>query len=211
MVISIAFAMALPTLSFHPQYAQTAHRGDVTHRAAEVQDEEKPIGVGVEIGIVAPPGLGLAFGAGVRGSYRIPVKNWHIRAGADIAFFSGAKKGSGSDSRVGGSYSYTTDVFALPLLLDAALEIPAGPTVTPFVGLGFGSTWVRSVETALDSTNTESQFVGTFRVYAGADIPLGSGFLGPEVRYTFSNASFLSTGNANIGGFGLYVGYRFAL
>lgn len=211
MVIPLALAAALSTLSFGDQYAQAGSRHVVTYKSSEVQGEDKPIGIGVELGIAVPPDLGPAFGAGINGSYRIRVKNMHIRAGADIGFYSKAKSGSGNDVRVGGAYSYTTDVFVLPILLNAALEIPAGPKVTPFVGLGLGSTWVRTIESALGSTNTESQLVGTLRIFAGADFPLGSGFLSPELRYTLANISFLSTGSTNIGGLALFVGYRFSL
>lgn len=181
----------------------------VVRQAPDTQD--RPIGIGVEMGVVVPPALGASFGAGIRGSYRFPIKDIHIRTGATIGFYGRSNSGSGGDARVGGNYSYAMDVFVLPIILDAALEIPAGPNVTPFAGIGVGSTWVRATESVFGFTNTESQFVGTFRIFAGADFPLGPGFVSPELRYSFANTDFLSTGSTNVGGIGLFVGYRFAL
>jgi len=107
------------------------------------------------------------------------------------------------------SYQLSERQFALLLSFVYRLQDLA-PHLTPYGGLGPGFYLHRTSETSFGTTNVETEGSLGFQLLAGADYTLGPGAAFLEVHYHFTRVDFLTTGNANVGGFlAMSVGYRF--
>jgi opacity protein-like surface antigen len=120
--------------------------------------------------------------------------------------------GTVSDPRVlvpGQSYSlHHTE---LGVLLSAVLRLPdLVPRLTPYGGAGPGLYFHRAATSAFGSDYVETEMHVGLQLLGGADFALGPGAGFAEIRYHFARVDFVSTGNANVGGFlALGLGYRF--
>ncbi len=84
------------------------------------------------------------------------------------------------------------------------------PRLVPYGGLGPGLYIHKSTATAFGTTNTETEGSLGFQLLAGAEYALGPGGAFLEIHYHFTRVDFLTTGNANVGGFlAASLGYRF--
>ncbi len=107
------------------------------------------------------------------------------------------------------SYRLTERQFALLLSLVYRLQ-DALPHFTPYAGLGPGYYLHRSTATAFGTTNVETEGSLGFQFLGGAEYEVGPGAAFLEVHYHFTRVDFVTTGNANVGGFlAGSLGYRF--
>jgi|GEM_PF-1396938 len=107
------------------------------------------------------------------------------------------------------SYRLSERQFALLLSLVYRLQDLA-PHFTPYGGLGPGFYLHRTSESAFGTTNVETEGSFGFQLLAGAEYVLGPGAAFLEVHYHFTRVDFVTTGNANVGGFlAMSLGYRF--
>lgn len=120
--------------------------------------------------------------------------------------------GTIEDPRVLGSgQTYSLRESQIGVLLSAVLRLPdLVPRLTPYFGLGPGVYFQRASTSAFGSDYVETEAHVGLQALAGADMNLGPGAGFAEVRYHYAKVDFVSTGNANVGGFlALGLGYRF--
>jgi hypothetical protein len=121
--------------------------------------------------------------------------------------------GSVSDSRLLSGGDYSLGNAEVGILLSAVYRFEdAVPGLTPYGGAGPGLYLHRTATTAFGSQYVETEGRIGLQLMAGADYTLGPGAIFAEFRYHFARVDFISTGNANVGGFlALGLGYRLRL
>lgn len=172
-------------------------------------EKKKNFSLGLELGIAFPQGAGAGFASGINFGYLIHLNNIEIKPGIIFGFYTGSEEGSINAQEIGGTYSYTVDIYSIPVIASCFLLFPLRFKLVPFLGVGGGTTWVRSEESFLGYTNKESKFLPSFLIDGGSEYPLGPGRVYLLLRYSFSKANFLTSGSSNLTGFGIFAGYRF--
>jgi len=160
----------------------------------------------LNLGIVVPSGLGAGFGFDLRGGYEFPFQGLRLRTGLRTGFYSGSDKGSVESPEIGGAMPYKLSVSGIPLFLEGILIFNPDEIIKPFAGLGLGSTYIKSNEDFFGYSNEESRWNPGIELSGGSFFYLGSFELLFELRYTFLPVHFVTTGNANLTGLGVFVG-----
>lgn len=164
----------------------------------------------------APSRLPAALFVGAEVGYLTPFLGDALALTLELDWRRSQASGAASDPRltVNGppaDGSYRLGEAEIGLLLSALYRaedtLLAG--LTPYGGGGPGFFWHRTATTAFGSTTLETQSTVGLQLLAGADYRLGPGAVFGEAHYHFSRVRFRSTGNANVGGLALAVGYRF--
>jgi hypothetical protein len=120
--------------------------------------------------------------------------------------------GSIADPRLSSAGDYSLGNAEVGILLSAVYRAGEIERFTPYFGMGPALYFHRTVTTAFGSKYTETEGRLGFQLAGGTEIALGPGAAFGEIRYQFARVDFLSTGNANVGGFlALGVGYRIRL
>lgn len=176
------------------------------HRTAE---KEKNLSAGLEFGVTFPPGLSIAFGAGVNFGYIVHLENIDIKPGIITGFYKGSDSGSINAQEIGGAYPYETSLTSIPVYINSQLLFHVKSKLLPFLGLGIGSTWVKAEEKFLGYSNEEKKFTPSLLFEGGAEYPAGPGNIYFQLRYMYSRINFLTSGSVNSTGPGIFAGYRF--
>jgi opacity protein-like surface antigen len=157
-----------------------------------------------------------AFYAGVEVGYVTPLFDHGLAFVLELDWYRPKLSGTVTDPRltVNGTTAngaYRSGQAEIGLMLSAVYRAEDKPIegLTPYGGLGPGLFWHRAAMTAFGTTNIETSTTVGLQLLAGADYRVGPGALFAETRYHFAKVSFISTGNANVGGFlALSLGYR---
>lgn len=165
--------------------------------------------VAPEVGLFLPsPRLSSAFYGGVQLGYVTPLLSDRLAFQLDVDWTRPRGTGSVADPRVpGGSASYDLGDADVGVQLSAVYRFEG--KLTPYLGVGPGLYFHRAAMHAYSSTYIETEGKLGFQALAGVDYALGPGAAFLEVRYAYTAVDFLSTGDANMGGFlAPGVGYR---
>ena len=151
--------------------------------------------------------LFLGFEAG----YLTPALDDRLAVVMEVDWVRPRAAGAITDPRVAGGGTYTLGNAEVGVLLSAIYRLEGAiPMFTPYGGLGPGLYIHRAATNAFGSQYIETESKLGFQVVAGGDLALGPGAGFIEFRYHFARVDFLSTGDANVGGFlALGAGYRF--
>jgi len=178
-----------------------------------------------EIGLLVAPKLGFfkstsglegASYIGAEVGYLTPLLDHRLAVVLEGSWYRPATSGSAPSPQLtingttaDSSYRVTERQFAFLLSLVYRFQ-DVLPKFTPYGGLGPGFYLHRSTATAFGTTNSETEGAVGFQLLGGGEYVLGPGAAFLEVHYHFTRVDFVTTGNANVGGFlagGL--GYRF--
>jgi opacity protein-like surface antigen len=149
---------------------------------------------------------------GLEAGYITPALDNRLAVTLELDWVRPRTSGTSTDPRLGGQAgTYSLFNAEVGLLLSAVYRMEdLIPRLTPYGGLGPGLYFHRAATTAFGSQYIESEARVGLQALAGADYTLGPGAGFAEFRYHFTRVDFLSTGNANLGGFlALSAGYRF--
>lgn len=166
-----------------------------------------------KLGLFEPTSrLSGAFFAGLEVGYVTPALDNRLAVVLELDWVRPRASGSIADTRlVGGDTGYSLGNAEVGILLSGVYrfeDLVAG--FTPYGGLGPGLYLHRTVTNAFGSQYKETEGKLGLQALAGGDYTLGPGAVFAEFRYHFARVDFLSTGNANVGGFlALGAGYRF--
>jgi hypothetical protein len=152
-----------------------------------------------------------AFFAGLEAGYLTPALDHKLAAVVELDWVRPRAAGAIADPRVITPQTYTLGNAEVGILLSAVYRLEdVVPRFVPYGGLGPGLYFHRTVTNSFGNLYTETEGRVGFQMLAGGDLALGPGAGFVEFRYHFSRVNFVSTGNANVGGFlALGFGYRF--
>jgi hypothetical protein len=160
--------------------------------------------------------LGGAFFAGIEVGYATPLLDDAVAIVLELDWYRPRMSGAVADPRLslggqsaGGGYHLGLAEFGVLLSAVYRAEDALTRGLALYGGLGPGLYSHRAAMTAFGSTTIETETNMGLQLLAGADLRLGPGAVFAETRYHFARVHFLSTGNANTGGFlALGAGYR---
>jgi hypothetical protein len=168
--------------------------------------------VAPKLGLFEPTSrLSGAFFLGLEVGYVTPALDDRLAVVLEVDWVRPRASGAVADPRVvAGDGAYNLGNAEVGVLLSAVYRVEdALPGLTPYGGLGPGLYFHRTATQAFQNTYVETEGRVGFQLMGGADYTLGPGAAFAEVRYHFSRVDFLSTGNANVGGFLVPgLGYR---
>ncbi len=165
-----------------------------------------------KLGLFEPTSrLSGAFFVGVEVGYVTPALDDRLAVVLEVDWVRPRASGTTTDARlVGGDTAYSLGNAEVGALLSAVYrfeDVVAG--LSPYGGLGPGFYYHRAATNAFGNQYIETEGRFGFQMMAGADYTIGPGAAFVEFRYHFSRVDFLSTGNANVGGFLAFgAGYR---
>ena len=168
--------------------------------------------VAPKLGLFEPTSrLSGALFLGLEAGYVTPALDNRLAIVLEVDWVRPRASGNVTDPRVvAGDGAYNLGNAEAGVLLSAVYrleDVVLG--LTPYGGLGPGLYFHRTATQAFQNTYLETEARVGFQLMAGADYTLGPGAAFAEVRYHFTRVDFLSTGNANVGGFlALGAGYR---
>ncbi len=168
--------------------------------------------VAPKLGLFEPTSrLSGALFLGLEAGYVTPAIDNRLAIVLEVDWVRPRASGNVTDPRVvAGDGAYNLGNAEVGVLLSAVYrleDVVLG--LTPYGGLGPGLYFHRTATQAFQNTYLETEARVGFQLMAGADYTLGPGAAFAEVRYHFTRVDFLSTGNANAGGFlALGAGYR---
>lgn len=148
---------------------------------------------------------------GLEAGYLTPALDDKLAVVLELDWVRPRGAGTVTDPRVINGGTYTLGNAEVGLLLSAVYRLEGVvPRFTPYGGLGPGLYFQRTATSSFGSQYIETETRLGFQMMAGGDVALGPGAGFVEFRYHFTRVDFLSTGNANVGGFlALGFGYRF--
>jgi hypothetical protein len=166
-----------------------------------------------KLGLFEPTSrLSGALFLGAEAGYLTPAMDDHLAVVLELDWVRPRASGSIADPRLSSSGDYSLGNAMVGILLSAVYRLGEINRFTPYFGMGPGLYFHRTVTTAFGSTYTETEGRLGLQFVGGTEIALGPGAAFGEIRYQFVRVDFLSTGNANVGGFlALGVGYRIRL
>lgn len=168
--------------------------------------------VAPKLGLFEPTSrLSGALFLGLEAGYVTPALDNRLAIVLEVDWVRPRASGNVTDPRVvAGDGAYNLGNAEVGVLLSAVYrleDVVLG--LTPYGGLGPGLYFHRTATQAFQNKYLETEARVGFQLMAGADYTLGPGAAFAEVRYHFTRVDFLSTGNANVGGFlALGAGYR---
>jgi opacity protein-like surface antigen len=185
-----------------------------TEVAAPPKKETRRILLAPKFGLFEPTSkLSGALFLGAEFGYLTPALDNRLAVVLEVDWVRPRASGTISDPRLlsGGDYSLGNAEVGILLSAVYRLEDIVGG-LTPYGGFGPGLYLHRTASNAFGSQYVETEGRVGFQLMAGADYTLGPGAIFAEFRYHFSRVDFISTGNANVGGFlALGLGYRLRL
>jgi hypothetical protein len=145
--------------------------------------------------------------------YVTPLLNRRLAIVVEGSFSQPEVSGTLSDPRVTrGDVQYTLTEREIAILLSAMYRFEGAlGSITPYASAGPGLYLHQATTQALGATTVEKKGTVGFQFLGGADLRLGPGGLFLEAHYHFAPGDFVTTGNANIGGFLAALGYRLRL
>ncbi len=171
------------------------------------------VGIAPSVGLTVPTSkLGATVVGGLELDLALPVLEHRLVVALDASIARPSHSGSGTDARVGGSYSYDLDVTELKLGLDLIFRFfSADRPIVPYLGVGPILHLLKTTETTdlAPGENSEQNTKVGVEFVGGVDFRLGPGLLLAEVRYVYSALDHLWTGETNAGNLTISVGYRF--
>jgi hypothetical protein len=217
MVMKKVFSILIILFLCEPALA--GKKGNKVHPATKKQAVKKTDEVekgnfyaSIDAGFIIPSGLGPGFGFDIRGGYEISVHKFiRLKSGLRTGFYYGSDEGNVDSPELGGKIPYEISLYEIPIFIEGILVFKLHKLFRPFAGTGFGTTFIKSNEDFFGYNNEESKW------NAGFDISWGSFFYYKhfegifEMRYTYIPIHYLTTGDTNPAGFGLFFGggYRF--
>ena len=165
-----------------------------------------------KIGLFEPTSrLSGAMFAGAELGYASPALGERLWIVMEVDWVRPHASGTITDARIlSPGQSYSLQHSEVGVLLSAVLRLPdLSRRLTPYGGLGPGLYFHRAATAAFGSSYLETEAHLGLQVLAGADFTIGPGAGFGEARYHFARVDFISTGNADAGGFAaLCLGYR---
>lgn len=155
--------------------------------------------------------LGPAFFAGGEVGYVVPIDRHGLAITLEVDYASSLVDGTVTDAQLAAGVpgDYKVRERQLALVLGAAYRHTVSDAFVAYGGLGPGIYWHKAIERAFATKNEETEGSFGLRLLAGGELRAGPGGVFAELHYHFTQVGFVSTGEANVGGFvALGVGYR---
>jgi opacity protein-like surface antigen len=203
---NLALCLLLPAAAF----AQVAPSVGVSEEPPTATTKGRFL-VAPKLGLFEPTSrLSGAFYAGAEVGYVTPALDDRVAVVLELDWVQPRASLSSADSRLLSNGSYSLGNSEIGVLLSGVYrfeDLISG--LTPYGGLGPGLYFHRTATNAFGNRYVETEGKFGFQLMAGADYTIGPGAAFLEFRYHFSRVDFLSTGNANVGGFlAAGAGYR---
>lgn len=157
--------------------------------------------------------LGGAPYFGLEVGYVTPLLQRRLAIVVEGSFHQPETSGTLEDPRLTlGEQPYTLTERELSFMLSAVYRFErAWGSVTPYAGAGPGLYLHRATTRSFGATAVEKEGTLGFQFLGGAELHLGPGGLFLEAHYHFTRVSFVTTGDANVGGVLGSLGYRLRL
>jgi len=170
--------------------------------------------------LMAAPKLGLfeptsrlsgALMLGAEFGYLTPALDDRLAVVLEVDWVRPRTDGTITDPRAPAGQTYSLANGEVGILLSAVYRAENFiPRLTPYAGGGPGLYFHRAAVSAFGNQYLETETHVGLQLLGGAEYAIGPGGGFAEVRYQFARVDFVSTGNANVGGFlALGLGYRF--
>lgn len=195
-VLSIPAAKAKQPVSPRPRHGEREQRLSVFPSAGILLSQSQ---------LSPSPVVGLEMG------YILPWLGRRMAATCTVEWFGPAREGDSDDSRIlEETYHYEIRSTVIPVLFGVRYFFPVKNPLSVSGFLRLGPAYARVETTAFDFTVEETDTVLAASAGAAIGVHAGPGAVSLEAAYQYSGVDFIGSGEQNISGPRLLMGYFFA-